>query len=205
MPNAVLAAAAIALAAGCTDEAPAPPSTTTTTTAPAEPEARVDVFAPEALGPDVLVLGAPFGVDDRGVLLTIDLATRDVRREVTDGSGWPPGFKEPTTDPAHPDAEAASRSPDGRHVAVFTRSTTTRLTGVRIYTDGSEEAPLHRLQSVAAVVGGRLVWTPRSDAVYLLAASVDDEADRVIGIPLGGRPYTVARLDERGFTWLAVR
>ena len=203
LPNRLVLVLLLSVPAACADDAAAPPSTTTTTAAPAESAARVDVFGRGRLGPDVLLLGAPFGVEDRGVLLTIDLATGAVQRAVTDGSAWPPGFKEPTTDPDHPDAEAASRSPDGQHVAVFTRSDDTRRTGITIITGDSER--FHHLQSVATVVGGRLAWTPRSDAVYLLAASADGEADRVIGVPVGGRPYTVARLDERGFTWLAVR
>lgn len=194
----------LSLAAACTGGTAVPPASTSTSTAVTLPaNSRVEVFGPEGLDDDVLLLGAPFGVEDRGVLLTIELATRDVRRDVTDGSAWPPGFKEPTTEPEHPDAEAAARSPDGRHVAVFTRSDDTRKTGLTMITGATER--FHHLQSVGAVVGGRLAWSPHSDAVYLLAATVDGEADRVIGIPVGGRPYTVVRLQERGFTWLAVR
>ena len=164
---------------------------------------RVEVFQRRDLD-DVLVLGAPYGVEDRGVLVTIDLATGDVTSQVTDGELWPAGFKDPTTDPGHPDAEAASRSPDGQHLAVFNRSTTNRQTGVSIYTEGSNARELHRLQSVVEVVSGRLVWSADSDAVYLVAASVDGSADRVIGIPVGRSPQTVVQLDELGFQWLAV-
>lgn len=200
MPNALLLAAVVALAIGCSDDAPeAGPASTTTAVVASEP--RVVVHQRPGLD-DVLVLGAPFGVEDRGSLVTIDLATSDVSHEVHDGELWPAGFKDPTTDPEHPTAEAAARSPDGMLVAVFTRSTDTRRTGVTIISGDTDR--FHHLQSVGNVVGGRLVWSPASDAVYLIAASADGSGDRVIGIPVVGSPQTVVRLDERGFTWLAV-
>ena len=93
LPNRLVVVLLLSLPAACAEDASAPPSTTTTTAPVVESAPRVDVFRPETLGDDVLVLGAPFGVEDRGVLLTIELATGDVHREVTDGSGWPPGFK----------------------------------------------------------------------------------------------------------------
>jgi hypothetical protein len=192
-------ALAVGLLIGCSgDEVSAP--ATTTTVPEVVTDARVVVHQRPELD-DVLLLGAPFGVEDRGVLVTVDLSTGEVTRAVHGGELWPPGFKEPTTDPDRPDAEAASRSPDGRHLAAFTRATGTRLTGVTISGDDGDR--FHHLQSVDVVVGGRLVWSPDSDAVYLLA-SADGSADRVIGIPLVGSPQTVVRLDERGFTWLAV-
>lgn len=190
----------IGLAAGCTDDPEATTAAPSTTAAIASAP-RVVVHQRSGLD-DVLVLGAPFGVEDRGNLVTIDLADGTVASQVHGGELWPAGFKEPTTDPDHPGAEAAVRSPDGTRVAVFTRTTGTRKTGVTVITGARER--FHHLQSVGDVVGDRLVWSPDSDAVYLIAANGDGSADRVIGIPVVGSPQTVVRLDERGFTWLAV-
>jgi hypothetical protein len=194
-------AAIVALAGGCTGDAPTP-TPVPTAVAETASDPRV-VVHPRAGLDDVLLLGAPYGVEDRGILLTIDLASGEVVKRIHAGELWRPGMKEPTLDPEHPDAESAARSPDGEHVAVFTRSTDTRKTGITIVTGDRER--FHHLQSVGAVVGGRLVWSPSSDAVYLIAASADGSADRVIGVPLGGSPQTVVRIDERGFQWLLVR
>ena len=201
MHNAVLATLVAALAVGCSDDPPEP-ATAPNVAVEIDSAPRVVVHQRAGLD-DVLLLGAPYGVEDRGVLLTIDLATGEVVKRVHAGELWRPGMKDPTTDPDHPGAEAAARSPDGKHVAVFSRSSDTRETGLTIIT-GDDERFVH-LQSVAAVVGGRLAWSRSSDAVYLIAASGSGSADRVIGVPLTGSAQTVVRLDERGFTWLLTR
>lgn len=204
VPNAVLVAAIAALLIGCSDdgrETAVTPVPTVASVIGGEP--RVAVQPPRAGLDHVLLLGAPYGVEDRGVLLTVELTTGAVTQRVHGGELWPPGFKEPTVDRDHPVAEAASRSPDGLHVAVFARAADTRKTGVTIIS--GDETRFHHLQSVGSLVGGRLAWSPASDAVYLLAATAEGSADRVIGIPLVGSPQTVVRLDERGYTWLAVR
>jgi hypothetical protein len=165
--------------------------------------ARVEVFQHRGLD-DVLLIGAPFGVGQRGELVTIDLAAGTVVTRVQDGSLSPPGFDQPTALPEHPDAESAARSPDGQHIAVFTRPVVGGQTGISIFTEGSLARRFFRLTSVETVVGGRMVWSADSEAVYFLASSVGGAADRIIGVPADGSPQTVVRIDELGYTAIAV-
>jgi hypothetical protein len=189
------------------------------------PERTVDTEAGLVVFPagdldEVVVLGLPYGARAEGELASIDLATGEVRHEVRDGERWPDVFsREPSGDtdlraieaeiPGPPPGvvEAGARSPDGRHLAVFARRERDRGTGVSVYTEGRMARRFHRLQSVGGLIGQQLVWSPDSDAVYLM---VDDRAsgasaNRVVAIPVDGSARTVVRIDGLGWRWLAVQ
>jgi hypothetical protein len=197
---AIVAVLAVVLSTGGDDPADEPPDRTGD--ALVQAKARVEVFPHRGLD-DVLQIGAPFGVGERGELVTIDLAAGTVVTQVHDGSLWPPGFDEPTALAEYPEAETAARSPDGRNVAVFTRAGLGGPAGISLFIDGSIARRFFKLTSVERVVGGRLVWSADSQAVYFLASSNGNDANRIIGIAADGSPQTVARIDELGYTSIA--
>jgi hypothetical protein len=197
---AIVAVLAVVLSTGGDDPVDEPPDRTED--ALVQAKARVEVFPHRGLD-DVLQIGAPFGVGERGELVTIDLGAGTVVTQVHDGSLWPPGFDQPTALTEYPDAESAARSPDGQHVAVFTRPAVGGPTGISLFDEGSLARRFFKLTSVETVVGGRLVWSADSEAVYFLASSVGGAADRIIGVPADGSPQTVVRIDELGYTAIA--
>jgi hypothetical protein len=147
---------------------------------------------------DVVLVTQPLA-DQGGIIVTVDLAAGSIERRVVPKDEWPADLTAETGDADFPDAEAAVRSPDGTAIAVFTRSDSTRGTGVAMYTEATRVRQFHRLQSVGDVVSGRMVWSPDGDAVYFLAADEEGSADRIIGIPVDGSPQTVATFGQRGF------
>jgi hypothetical protein len=172
-----------------------------------EVETVASVDAVELVGAprfdDVLVVTQPLA-DQGGIVVTIDLAAGTIDRRAVPKDDWPADLIAETTEPDFPDADAAVRSPDGTAVAVFTRSSNTRSTGLAMYTESTRVRDFHRMQSVGDVVSGRLVWSPDGDAVYFLAADEDGSADRIIGVAVGGSPQTVATFGQRGFYGIGV-
>jgi hypothetical protein len=124
----------------------------------------------------------------------------DVRSGDLSGIGVPGWtFAEPALDVAF--------SNDGRRLAYLTGPSGTRLAALVVVDLGSGEVVQRaRLQSVDHP--GRLRWSPQDDALYLLdlRPSTVDGARRVIGVPAGGAPQTVARFGSggAGYHWLAV-
>lgn len=104
-------------------------------------------------------------------------------------------------------ADVAAFSPDGAYLAVWTGRPQSRSAGVRIIdVHARREVQFNRLQSVEHIVGTHpLVWSPDSDAVYLLVNDGGDgSADRLIGIARGGPAQTIATIHATGWYWLAV-
>ena len=95
-------------------------------------------------------------------------------------------------------------SPDGRFVAILDQqeSMPVAIIEVRVVADGT----LVQRNEITSgtVVWNSLVWSPQSDALYVLTSRTVGSADRVVGIPLGGLAQTVAHLDDEGWYWLAV-
>ena len=124
----------------------------------------------------------------------------DVRSGELSGIGVPGWtFAEPALDVAF--------SNDGRRLAYITGPSGTRLAALVVVDLGTGEVVQRaRLQSVDHPSGLR--WSPQDDALYLLdlRPSTVDGARRVIGVPVGGAPQTVARFGSGGggYYWLAV-
>jgi hypothetical protein len=165
----------------------------------------VALYSPRLLD-DVLVVAQPLA-DQGGVLVTIDVAAGTFERRVVPAADWPSDITEPTevAEPGLPESEAGATSPDGTAIAMFTRTSGTRGTGLAIYTASTRVRQFHRLQSVGDLVSGRIVWAPDGGAVYFLAAAEDGSADRIIGVPVNGSPQTVASFRQRGFYGIAVQ
>lgn len=92
------------------------------------------------------------------------------------------------------DIVEAAFSPDGSRLAVFTGPLGTRRAALHVVDLPSMSlVQRHRMQSVPAPRA--LQWSTHGDAVYLL----DDEPGststrRIVGVPLGGAPQTVATI-----------
>ena len=109
-----------------------------------------------------------------------------------------------THDRARYEPTSAVFSPNGSLVAILTGPPGTRTAGVEVHdvVDGTL-VQFNRIQA-GTVVWNSIVWSPESDAIYLLSSNTSGAADRVLGIPLGGSAQTVAVLDQQGWYWLAV-
>jgi hypothetical protein len=101
--------------------------------------------------------------------------------------------------------EAASFSPDGRHVAVVTGPPGTRRAGVTVLDAGTGAITALARSEGSSILAATIAWASDGRAVYFLVAAAHASADRVIGVPVDGSAQTVAVLDDAGWYWLAAR